>query len=154
MDDIVIASNNDDDLLILKNLMSGAFKIKDLGPMRFFLGLEIPRSSSGISVSQRKYALDLLQDNDLLACKSTSTSVPMDPFVQLTTESGVPLPSPRPYRVLIRHLLYLTITRPDIMFAVHKLSQYLQAPSDAYASRSPCSEVFQSQSRSGSFLLI
>ena len=61
VDDIIIASNNDDDMDSFKKSLAGHFKLRDLGPLRYFLGLEIARSSSGISVSQRKYTLELLE---------------------------------------------------------------------------------------------
>lgn len=130
VDDIVIASNNPDDLAHLKVVLSKAFKIKDLGPLHFFLGFEIARSSKGISVCQRKYTLDILEDVRLLSCKPSS--IPMDPYTSLSKESGQPLESANPYRELIGRLLYLTITRPDITFAVQKLSQFMHAPTDVH----------------------
>lgn len=128
VDDILIASDNDAAVLELQSLLRSEFKIKDLGQARFFLGLEIARSSEGISVCQRKYTLNLLEDSGLLGCKPSS--VPMDP--SLTKDLGSLLPNPTLYRELIGRLLYLTIARPDITFAVHQLSQFLSAPTDVH----------------------
>lgn len=69
VDDIMIARNDDDAVLQLKTLLRSKFKIKDLGPAHFFLGLEIARSTSGISACQRKYTLNLLDDYGLLGCQ-------------------------------------------------------------------------------------
>ncbi|KAG7541920.1 hypothetical protein ISN45_Aa07g019630 [Arabidopsis thaliana x Arabidopsis arenosa] len=82
--------------------------------------------SLSLSVCQRKYALDLLDSVGLLGSKPVAT--PMDSTIQLTTESGDLLPDATVYRALIGKLLYLTITRADISFAVHKLSQFLAQP--------------------------
>ena len=101
-----------------------------MGAPKYFLGLEIARNSTGIPICQRKYALDILATTGMLACKPSS--VPMDPVVHLTKESGVLLTDARPYRELIGRLLYLTITRPDITFAVNNLSQFLSCPTNLH----------------------
>ncbi|XP_019100874.1 PREDICTED: uncharacterized protein LOC109132878 [Camelina sativa] len=130
VDDILIASNSEEAVASVKACLAKQFKTKDLGPAKFFLGLEIARNADGISVCQRKYCLDLLADAGLLGCKPNS--VPMDPKINLTKETGVLLPNDRPYRELIGRLLYLCITRPDITFVVHKLSQFLSCPTDVH----------------------
>lgn len=75
---------------------------------------------------QRKYALQLLEDYGYLHCKPTVT--PMDPKVNFHSEDSELLEDSSSYRKLIGRLLYLTISRPDICFAVHKLSQFLASP--------------------------
>lgn len=72
----------------------------------------------------------MLEDVGLLGCKPSY--IPMDPTLHLNTEIGTLLPNPTTYRELIGRLLYLTITRPDITFDVHQLSQFLSAPSDIH----------------------
>ncbi|WZZ08512.1 hypothetical protein YC2023_094433 [Brassica napus] len=113
VDDIIIASSNDEDVDSFKKSLADHFKLRDLGPLRYFLGLEIARSSSSILVSQRKYTLELLEDASLLACKPSS--VPMDPHNRLCQDSKEPLLDETLfYRRLVGKLMYLTITRPDI----------------------------------------
>ena len=131
VDDIIIASNDDGDVGQLKSDLSNAFKLRDLGPLKYFLGLEIARSSKRISVCQRKYTLGLLEDSGLLACKPSQ--IPMDPSAKLCSDSAEPvLDDPASYRRLVGRLMYLTITRPDITFAVNKLCQYTSAPKNSH----------------------
>ena len=103
VDDIMVASNCDVELQKLKTTLRQVFKIKDMGAPKFFLGLEIARNTTSISICQRKYALDILVTTRMLSCKSSS--VQMDPLVHLTKESGVRLTDVRPYREIIGRLL-------------------------------------------------
>lgn len=126
VDDIIIAGRSSSVINSLKIHLNAAFRLKDLGSLKYFLGLELARSSSGIFLSQRNYTLQLLEDSGFLASKPVS--LPMDPTVKLNASDGVVLTDSTSYRRLIGRLLYLAISRPDIVFAVHKLSQYVACP--------------------------
>ena len=126
VDDIIITGPSQLALDSLKTLLHSQFKLKDLGSLKYFLGLEIAWSTTGIVFTQRHYTLQLLEDTGFLACKPTS--VPMDPKLRLTASDGDLLPDISSYRRLIGRLLYLTLSRPDISFAVHKLNQFVAQP--------------------------
>lgn len=126
VDDSIIVGPTQSIIESLKTSLKTHFKLKELGHLKYFLGLEIARSTKGIYLFQRQYALQLLEDTGLLAGKPTR--IPMDPNVKLSVNDGDPLEDAAIYRRLIGRLLYLTISRPDIAYAVHKLSQFVTQP--------------------------
>uniref|UniRef100_A0A2N9F095 Reverse transcriptase Ty1/copia-type domain-containing protein n=1 Tax=Fagus sylvatica TaxID=28930 RepID=A0A2N9F095_FAGSY len=121
VDDILVAGNDLSQIETFKHALSTNFKTKDLGPLKYFLGLEVARSPKGIFLNQRKYALDILNDSGQLGARTAS--FPMEQNLKLTNQDGALLSDPSTYRRLVGRLIYLTITRPDIVFAVNILSQ-------------------------------
>ncbi|KAF5464206.1 hypothetical protein F2P56_014300 [Juglans regia] len=126
VDDILIAIDSLDSIAALKIFLNDNFKIKDLGPLRFFLGTEVARSSKGIHIYQRKYALEILADSGYLGSKPVK--VPMDQNLKLNKDFGLEFQDRSSYHRLVGRLLYLTITRLDLSFAVHTLSQFMSRP--------------------------
>lgn len=123
VDDIILTGPSTKIIYSLKQFLHSQFKLKDLGSLKYFLGLEIARSTHRIVLFQRHYTLQLLEDTGFLAYKPTL--VPMDPQVQFTTTSVDVLSDVSQYRRLIGRLLYLILSSPDIIFVVHKLNQFL-----------------------------
>lgn len=136
MDDIPITVGNLELIKKTKASLQQTFKIKDLGDLRYFLGIELARSSQEITMHQRKYALELIFEIDLSAAKPFNT--PIDSNIKLTSKQydqyiGInsendPLVNQERYQKLIGKLLYLTVTRPNIAYSVQTLSQFLQEP--------------------------
>ncbi|BBG96445.1 transposable element gene [Prunus dulcis] len=125
VDDIVITSNDPIAISALKDFLHRYFRIKDLGDLKYFLGIEVSRSKQGIFLSQRKYALEILKDAKLLG--AAPVDFPMEKGLKLS-DKGELLKDPAHYRRLVGRLIYLTITRPDITYSVHVLSRFMHAP--------------------------
>jgi hypothetical protein len=126
VDDIILAGNSLSEFDRIKKVMDREFRIKDLGQLRYFLGIEVAHSKSGISICQRKYCLDLLKDTGLIGSKPAST--PLDHSIKLHQDTSAAYEDIEGYIRLVGKLLYLTTTRPDIAFATQQLSQFLSAP--------------------------
>ena len=117
VDDIIITGDDLNDIQELKDFLSQQFEIKDLGHLSYFLGLEITHSTNRLYITQAKHASKLLSWAGLTNSKIVDTSVEFN--AHLTPSGGKPLSNPSLHRRLVGNLIYLTITRPDISYAVH-----------------------------------
>ncbi|GKA50419.1 ribonuclease H-like domain-containing protein [Tanacetum coccineum] len=129
VDDIIVIGNNVDEIEKFKDFLRTKFQIKDLGKLKYFLGIEVLETDLGLCLSQRKYCLDLLSEYGLLACKPSAT--PLEQNLAISnepTEVDKVLDTITEYQRLIGKLTYLTHTRPDISYSVHCLSQFMHKP--------------------------
>ncbi|XP_015165731.1 uncharacterized mitochondrial protein AtMg00810-like [Solanum tuberosum] len=130
VDDILLTGINTAEIDELKRFLDSQFKIKDLGRLHYFLGLEVLYKDDGIMISQRKFVLDLLKK---FKCDHmTPLSSPLDPNVKLKSHEGKALDDPTYYRKLVDKLNFLTNTKLDLAYGVQLLSEYMQDPMEPY----------------------
>jgi hypothetical protein len=130
VDDIVLTGSHPHLISMVKDLLHNHFKIKDLGRLKYFLGIEVAKSKKGLFLSQRQYALDIISDCGLTATKPAD--FPMEQNLKLSPSDGTILSDPAPYRRLVGRLIYLTVTRPDIAYPVNILSQFMHTPREPH----------------------
>ncbi|RVW39496.1 Retrovirus-related Pol polyprotein from transposon RE1 [Vitis vinifera] len=128
VDDIILTGDDTGEVERLKKVLATEFEVKDLGQMRYFLGMEVARSRKGISISQRKYVLDLLTETGMLGCKPSDTPIKARNRME---SDGKPVDREK-YQRLVGRLIYLSHTRPDIAFAVSVVSQYMHSPKESH----------------------
>ncbi|TYK12281.1 putative mitochondrial protein [Cucumis melo var. makuwa] len=110
----------------LQHYLGQHFEMKDFGSLNCFLGLEVSRRSDEYLLSQAKYAYNLLARSGIT--DSNIASTPLDPNLHLIPYDGVPLKDVSLCRQLVGSLIYLIVTRPDIAYVVHIVSQFMAAP--------------------------
>ncbi|KAK6137201.1 hypothetical protein DH2020_029055 [Rehmannia glutinosa] len=127
VDDILLTGDDSKAVNHVISLLGKQFALKTMGEVNYFLGLEASRTPHGsIFLKQSKYLKDLLTKTKFEGCKPTST--PMAVNLKLALGDSAALADPSSYRSTMGALQYLTLTRPDISFAVNKLSQFLHNP--------------------------
>lgn len=127
VDDILYMEFSKEMIMEFKETMMKTFEMSDLGPMRYFLGLEVAQKRGSVFVPQQKYASDLLYRAGMTNYNSVSTPLNSNEKLKLHDNSGDT--NPLRYINLVGELLYLTHTRPYIMYAVSVISCFMQSPS-------------------------
>ena len=126
VDDLIITGDLVEEISQTRENLSVRFQMKELGELKHFLGLEVEKVREGMFLCQQKYAREILEAFKMLECKPLLT--PMEPNNKLRTGEGKDLEDTRMYRQLVGSLLYLTLTRPDISYAVGVVSRHMQNP--------------------------
>ncbi|XP_019435495.1 PREDICTED: uncharacterized protein LOC109341997, partial [Lupinus angustifolius] len=104
--------------------------MKGLGTLRYFLGMEVASSPRGYLLSQSKYIADILDMVSLSDTKAVDS--PLETNARYTSSDGLPLSEPTLYRTLVGSLVCLTITRPNIAYAVHIVSKFMNSPTNVH----------------------
>jgi hypothetical protein len=130
VDDLLITSSLALTLSVVKDIFHDRFSMTDMGPLHFFLGLEISHDASGIKSSMTKYAKDLLVRFNMTDCKLAST--PFLSGVKLEDGGDTPLVDCTKQKKLVGSLLYLSHSRLDISYAVGAVSRYMQEPHELH----------------------
>jgi hypothetical protein len=132
VDDMIITGDDPKYIAFVKARLSNQFFMSDLGPLWYFLEIEISSTSGGFFLSQEKCMQDLLDRASLTNHWTTET--PMELNVHLVATDGEPLEDPTRYRHIIGSVVYLDVTRPDISYSVYILSQFVSAPTQIHYS--------------------
>ena len=123
---MVIIGNDEQKIKNLKGRLFLEFEMKDLGNLKYFLGIEVLRSKKGIFINQKKYILDLLAETGMIDCKPAETPITVNHGLQ--TELGGEMAEKEQYQKLVGKLIYLAHTRPDISYAVGVVSRFMHCP--------------------------
>ena len=130
MDNLIITCSHGRVIQYFIHSLASAFTLKDLGSLYHFLKLELLRTPSCVFLSQHHYVRSLLDRCRMIDAKPIAT--PLSTTVGLQQTDGSVSANGTSYRQLPGALQYLTLTRPDIFFAVNKLSQFMQCPSQLH----------------------
>lgn len=130
VDDFVITGDCETNVRKFINTVCTQFRCCDLGELSYFLGLKMHTKSNSTKITQRKYSIDLLNKFNMTEAKPIAT--PSAPGSHLAANSGTPLSDPTSYRSLVGALQYLSITHPDISFAVNQVCKFMQTPTTTH----------------------
>jgi hypothetical protein len=126
VDDIIIVSSVPTATDELLQLLSSDFAVKDLGTLHYFLGIEVIPVKDGLLLSQQRYIRDLLSKTNITEAKPVSS--PMASSSTLSVFTGDPMEDPTLYQSVVGSLQYLSLTCPDLAFAVSRVCHFMHRP--------------------------
>ena len=126
VDDLSIIGPNHSQISALQYDLAQEFKMKNLGLMRKFLGVQVLQESNGIFLHQLDYARQLLSRH--LNTDVPSSSIPISPIARLCLDTSTPPVNSQAYHALIGQILYLTKTCPDVFYSAFVLSHFIHCP--------------------------
>ncbi|GFY87730.1 hypothetical protein Acr_05g0013690 [Actinidia rufa] len=124
------SGNNKNFVASIIKKLGDRFSLKDMGLLHFFLGVEVVPTQAGLFLSQHKYIRELLSKTNMSGAKDVST--PLSTSQSLKLLDGTTNVDSTEFRRIIGSLQYLSLTRPDISFAVNKLSQFMHKPTTTH----------------------
>ncbi|XP_050897651.1 uncharacterized mitochondrial protein AtMg00810-like [Lathyrus oleraceus] len=130
VDDIIFGSTNESLCEEFSTIMQGEFEMSMMGKLNYFLGLHIKQTKEGIFINQSKYYKELLKRFDMDSCKDMATPMGSGTYLD-QDESRTPIDITK-YRAMIGSLLYLTASRPDIMFSVCLCTRFQASPKESH----------------------
>lgn len=126
VDDLIFTGNNEQMFVKFKSSMKKEFDMSDLGCMKYFLGVEVVQSSAGIFIGQKKYTNEVLERFGMEHCNPVKN--PIVPGSKLAKDEGGTKIDSTVYKQMVGSLMYLTATRPDLMYVVSLIARYMEAP--------------------------
>eukprot|EP00253_Pinus_taeda_P025042 PITA_25042 len=127
---MIVTGDDPKERKALQEQLAREFEMKDLGKLRYFLGIEVSRSKKGIFLSQWTYVLDLLKEIGMIGCSPAST--PMEENLKLGVHPNQVPANKERYQRLVGRLMYLAHTWPDLTYALSVVSQFMHSPSEEH----------------------
>lgn len=129
VDDILIIGNNS---TLVDHIIKGLgldFALKDLGSLHYFLGIEVLQHTTGLILSQTKYATNLLVKAGMTDCRPCASPYSLK---SANTSPDPPFSNPEFYRTLVSSIQYLTLTRPELCYVVYAVCQHMHHPLESH----------------------
>lgn len=130
VDDLIYTGDDEQMMLEFKESMMKVFDMTDLGKMRFFLGIEVLQMDDGIYVCQRKYAQEILKRFGMEECNAVKN--PIVPGFKIDKNEGGVKVDETYYKQIVGSLMYITTTRPDLMFIVSFIGRFMARPTEVH----------------------